>query len=61
MPAPARQEPVRAPDADDREGDGADEQRRDTFILWTRTYPMFAFLRDDARYHALMARLEGRR
>ena len=34
--------------------------RRDAFILWARTYPMFAFLRDDPRYQALMARLSPR-
>ena len=35
-------------------------ERHDAFILWTRTYPMFAFLRDDPRYQALMARLSAR-
>ena len=32
-------------------------ERRDAFILWTRAYPMFAPLREDPRYQALMARL----
>ena len=35
-------------------------ERHDAFILWSRTYPMFAFLRDDPRYQALMARLSPR-
>ena len=33
--------------------------RREAFILWTRTYPMFAFLRDDPRYQTLMARMRA--
>lgn len=32
-------------------------ERREAFILWTRSYPMFAPLRGDPRYEALIAKM----